>query len=60
MVLDENTPMGGLFDLNMFVETNGKVRSMEEWEGLFSLVHVRIEEIQELSPVLTLLKLSPL
>lgn len=60
MVLDENTPMGGLFDLNMFVETNGKVRSMEEWEGLFTLVQLRIEEIQELSPVLTLLKLSPL
>jgi hypothetical protein len=60
MVLDENTPMGGLFDLNMFVETNGKVRSTEEWEGLFALVHVRLEEIQKLSPILTLLKLSPL
>ena len=56
MILDKNTPMGGLFDLNMLVETGGKVRSLEEWRHLLLLVGLRIDCTEKFSPVLTLLK----
>ena len=56
MVLDERTPLGGLFDLNMLVEAGGKVRSLEEWQLVFLVAGFRIDHIERFSPVLTLLK----
>lgn len=56
MILDETSPMGGLFDLNMLVETGGQVRTHEDWKRLLAGSGLKIDELHELSPVLTLLK----
>lgn len=56
MISDEDTPMGGLFDLNMLAETGGKVRSLKEWKTLLSLSELRLDHVERFSPVLTLLK----
>ena len=56
MILDENIPMGGLFDLNMLAETGGKVRSLEEWQHVLLMVGLRIDHIERFSPVLSLLR----
>jgi len=55
MLLDETTSMGGLFDLNMLVESGGKVRSLEEWKILFSKTQLKLEGTHKVSPVLTIL-----
>ncbi len=60
MILEETRPMGGLFDLNMLVESGGKVRSLGEWQDLFLSSQLVLEEVQKISPILTILKLAPL
>ncbi len=59
MILEENTPMGGLFDLNMLVETGGKVRSIKDWEALFAQSNLQLIDRHVISSVLTVLKVMP-
>ena len=56
MVLENDTPMGGLFDLNMLAETGGKVRSLEEWKELLFSAGFRLTDVHKISPVLSILK----
>ena len=58
MLLDDSTPKGGLFDLNMFVETGGKVRTLEEWSQMFLKSSFTIDEITIVSPILTVLRVK--
>jgi len=60
MILQNNTPMGGLFDLNMLAETGGKVRLLEEWQYLLFSSGFRLTDIHKISPVLSILKGIPL
>jgi hypothetical protein len=56
MLLDENSPMGGLFDLNMLAETGGKVRSLTEWNALLFSAGFKLTDIHEVSPILSVLR----
>ena len=56
MVLENDTPMGGLFDLNMLAETGGKVRSLAEWQDLLFSSGFRLTDVHKISPVLSILK----
>ena len=56
MVLENDTPMGGLFDLNMLAETGGKVRSLEEWQDLLLSSEFELIDVHKISPVLSVLK----
>ena len=56
MVLENDTPMGGLFDLNMLAETGGKVRSLEEWQYLLFYSGFKLTDVHKISPVLSVLK----
>ena len=56
MVLEDDASSGGLFDLNMLVETGGKLRSLKDWEELFVVSGLQLTSLQKLSPILTLLK----
>lgn len=58
MILNENNPIGGLFDLNMLIETGGKVRSFEEWHALFLEAGCRIIYRHDISPALSLLQVT--
>ncbi len=56
MILESDTPMGGLFDLNMLTETGGKVRSLEEWQYLLFYSGFKLTDVHKISPVLSVLK----
>ena len=57
MVLEEDSPMGGLFDLNMLAETGGKVRSLAEWRALLFSSGFEIIDVHKISPVLSVLRM---
>jgi len=56
MVLEEDSPMGGLFDLNMLAETGGKVRSLAEWRALLFSSGFEIIDVHKISRVLSVLR----
>ncbi|MBY0461594.1 MAG: WG repeat-containing protein [Alphaproteobacteria bacterium] len=56
MFLENDTPMGGLFDLNMLAETGGKVRSLEEWQDLLLSSGFELTDVHKISPALSVLK----
>jgi hypothetical protein len=58
MLLDDKSPAGGLFDLNMFVETGGKVRTLKEWELIFSFCGLKLESVNHVSLSLSVLKVK--
>lgn len=60
MILDEASPKGGLLDLNMLVATTGQERSKEDFGHLLTQAKFKIEEINGLSSVTSVMIASPL
>lgn len=54
MLLSEETPAGGLLDLNMFVESGGKLRKLPQLEALLTAADLKITSLQEIQPHLQL------
>ncbi len=44
MILTKNTPNGSLLDLNMLIETGGKLRFITDWEHLFCKADLNVEK----------------
>lgn len=58
MILDQDQPDGHLLDINMLIETNGKERTLAEWERLWSQAGWQLEELAPYSPLLAAIKLK--
>ena len=58
MITDENTPMGGLLDLNMLATTGGKERSLHEWEHLLEKTSLSLKKVTPLSDISSLLEVG--
>jgi hypothetical protein len=54
-VLDPHHPNGGLLDLNLLAESGGQLRSLTDWEKIFSACQLRLEQHLNLSSWLNLL-----
>lgn len=55
MLLPENTASGGLLDINMLVESGGKLRTLDHLKALLNDVGLKLTSLQVLSPHLHLL-----
>lgn len=44
MLLDEQSPDGGLLDLNMLVESGGQLRTLFQWKMLLAQVSLQVQE----------------
>ena len=58
MVLDPDQPNGHLLDINMLIETNGKERTLAEWEHLCRQAGWQLEEVVHYSRLLAAIKLK--
>ncbi len=54
-IINDDTPIGGLLDINMIVETGGKLRTIEQWQQLFKQSDYSLVSIEQINPYLTLL-----
>jgi hypothetical protein len=54
MVLKLNSPIGGLLDLNMLIETGGMERSDKQWLTLFKEAGLTLQSKEEILPYLSL------
>ena len=59
-LLDKNTGSGALLNLNMWVMTGGKERTLEEFKNLYSQEGFRLETTFPLNKVSSILVLQPL
>lgn len=59
MLLAEQSPQGGLLDLNMWVESSGQLRSLAVWEKLSARACLHLKSNQPLAPCINLLVLEP-
>ena len=55
-VLQENSSAGGLLDVNMMVETGGRLRAIKDWDKLLSKSGYKIKQQVKITPYLTLIK----
>ncbi len=55
MILDQDSPKGGLLDLNMFVMTGGCERTLEDWQRLLAEANLSLSQIIELSTIVSVL-----
>lgn len=55
-IVSNNSPVGGLLDINMIIETGGKLRTLEEWQQMFKQSNYLLTQIIEINPYLTLLE----
>ena len=58
MILDQNSPKGGLLDLNMLVMTGGCERTLQQWQSLLEQANLRLSKITELSSVVSILMIE--
>lgn len=58
MVLDETSPCGSLLDLNMLAETGGRLRSKTHWKKLIERVELKLTQLENQLPYLTLIVLE--
>lgn len=59
MLLEEQSPQGGLLDLNMWIESGGQLRSLAAWETLSARAALHLKINQPLAPGINLLVLEP-
>lgn len=57
-ILSQDSPLGGLLDINMLMETGGKLRTMQQWQQLFSQTPYTLVSTQAIHAYLTLLELE--
>lgn len=55
MILDQDSPKGGVLDLNMFVMTGGCERTLEDWQRLLAEAKLSLSKITELSSIVSVL-----
>lgn len=55
-IVSHNSPNGGLLDLNMIIETGGKLRTLDEWQKLLKQANYSLNAVKEINPYLTLLE----
>lgn len=58
MVLDPQTSLGGLLDLNMLVMTGGRERNLIDWNALAASVGLKICHVDSLTNIVNLLVLE--
>lgn len=55
-IISHDSPIGGLLDINMIIETGGKLRTLEEWQQLFKQSNYLLTSTSKINPYLTLLE----
>lgn len=55
LVIDHETPMGGLMGLNMLAESGGKLRTQKEWTELLHQAQFKVSDFQTIKPHLHLI-----
>jgi len=55
MVLPDDTPNGGLLDINLLVITGGRERSLKDWNALLAECSLKMSATQHLSEVSTVI-----
>ena len=55
-IISQDSPIGGLLDINMIIETGGKLRTIEEWQQLFKQSNYLLTSTNQINPYLTLLE----
>ncbi len=55
MVLPDDTPNGGLLDINLLVMTGGRERSLKDWNALLAECSLKMSATQHLSEVSTVI-----
>ncbi len=58
MILDEHNPNGSMLDINMYVESGGKLRFLSDWRYLFDAAKLKLKKTITISPWLNLLMLE--
>lgn len=59
MVLENNSPQGGLLDLNMLVMTGGRERSLADWQSILKQAGLRLSQVETVSPIISILTVEP-
>ena len=55
-ILTNNSPIGGAVDINIMVETGGKLRKLEDWEGILKQVgDLKIFDVLSLTEYLSVI-----
>ncbi|MDF3047869.1 MAG: hypothetical protein K0R73_987 [Candidatus Midichloriaceae bacterium] len=57
-LIDNESPIGGLLDINMIIETGSKLRTFEEWQKLLSQSNYLVTFKKAINPYLTLLEVE--
>ena len=57
-ILSQDKPTGGLLDINMLMETGGKLRTVQQWQQLFHQSHYSVVAIDKVHPYLSLLQVT--
>ncbi|MGC0372367.1 MAG: hypothetical protein DGJ47_001079 [Rickettsiaceae bacterium] len=59
-ILEDNSPLGGIIDINIMVETRGKLRSVDEWKQLLNKVNnkLHIQKIIRLTNYLSVIDIT--
>ena len=58
-IIEEHSPMGGVVDINIMVETGGKLRSIEEWKNILKqLDGFTINEVIPLTNYLSIIDIE--
>ncbi|MEI6805296.1 MAG: methyltransferase [Myxococcaceae bacterium] len=59
MILEDDSPKGGLLDLNMLVMTGGRERSLVDWRFMLEQAGLKLSEVEYVSPVISILTVKP-
>jgi WG containing repeat len=57
-IISYDSPIGGLLDVNMIIETGGKLRTIEEWQQLFKQSGYSLTSTKQINSYLTLLEVG--
>jgi hypothetical protein len=52
-LLSQESPLGGLLDMNMLMETGGKLRTLQQWQHLFEQSHYTLISVEDIHPCLS-------
>jgi hypothetical protein len=58
LLVEEHTSFGSLLDLNMFVEANGKLRSLREWQEIIESLHLHLYSTTPINGFMHLLQVG--
>jgi hypothetical protein len=55
-LISNTSPIGGMLDINMIIETGGRLRTIEEWSSLLFHAGYEITEKDQVNSYLTFIK----